>query len=261
MPRSLFEAYRPGRSPAECFRRTLDHVLAGQGLLTLDPRCEGVAHAALPVHRWALSHHESIARALVARTVAIKRAGFRPALRLRPECALSFFHPDGPGGPRHRVVPSGRSWGLSGRSQTLSPRRLLARIEQDPRCVSTSALLRPLVQDAVLPTAAYVAGLGECGYFAQLAPLYPQAERAMPLVVPRWSATWLATADRERLEAMGLAPQDVDPRARGWLAKAVRHRSAHGRGPTPERVSTWCRALDDQRKELDGLGARMSIEF
>ena len=41
------------------------------------------------------------------------------------------------------------------------------------------------MQDALLPTAAYVGGPGELGYLAQVAPLYPFFDLAPPLVIPR----------------------------------------------------------------------------
>src|SRR5262249_43975430 len=50
---------------------------------------------------------------------------------------------------------------------------------------STSALLRPIVQDTLLPTAAYVGGPAEILYLDQLPPLYRAFERVPPLAIPR----------------------------------------------------------------------------
>jgi uncharacterized protein YllA (UPF0747 family) len=62
---------------------------------------------------------------------------------------------------------------------------LAGQLERDPLAFSTSALLRPVVQDALLPAAAYVAGPSELAYFAELAPLYRRFGVAPSLVVPR----------------------------------------------------------------------------
>jgi uncharacterized protein YllA (UPF0747 family) len=78
-----------------------------------------------------------------------------------------------------------------------------------PREFSPNVLLRPLYQDALFPTAAYVGGPSEISYFAQLAPVYARFGLPMPVIYPRKSVTLLdARADRE-LDALGLSVEDV----------------------------------------------------
>ncbi|PSQ77127.1 MAG: bacillithiol biosynthesis cysteine-adding enzyme BshC, partial [Bacteroidetes bacterium QH_6_63_17] len=48
---------------------------------------------------------------------------------------------------------------------------------------------RPLMQDHLLPTAAYVAGPGEVSYFAQYGDVYDWAGLEMPLIHPRASVS------------------------------------------------------------------------
>jgi bacillithiol synthase len=60
---------------------------------------------------------------------------------------------------------------------------------QDPLAWSPGALLRPIVQDLVLPVAAYVGGFGELAYHAQLGPLRDLAHAPRTAFVPRISMT------------------------------------------------------------------------
>src|SRR6185369_5566207 len=82
-------------------------------------------------------------------------------------------------------------------------------LDRDPLCFSTSALLRPIVQDALLPACAYVAGPGEINYFAQLPPLYDLFGVAPSLVIPRARFRCLDARTRRLLAETGLAADDV----------------------------------------------------
>ncbi len=69
--------------------------------------------------------------------------------------------------------------------ERLVPRAEVERLlEREPECFSPNVLLRPLYQDTLLPTLAYVAGPSELAYFAQLRGLYAHFKVAMPLSRP-----------------------------------------------------------------------------
>jgi hypothetical protein len=87
---------------------------------------------------------------------------------------------------------------------------LLAALRDDPLRFSTSALLRPIFQDTLLPTAAYVGGPAEVAYFAQLAPLYQAFDRTPPLVVPRARFRITDARTRKLLARLGLSVRDAE---------------------------------------------------
>jgi uncharacterized protein YllA (UPF0747 family) len=188
--RTLFaEHYVPGAPPARAFAAVLARLF--DELVLIDPRDPAVARLAAPVVRRAIADADELERLLAARGEALRAAGFDEQVRPRPGFTLAFVHPDGAEGPRHRL-PQG------------------ARPPEDPLQLSTSALLRPLVQDALLPTAAYVGGPAEIGYLAQVAPLYPRFDLRPPLVVPRARFRLIPPAARRLLETLGLTPADAE---------------------------------------------------
>ncbi len=65
-------------------------------------------------------------------------------------------------------------------------------------------LLRPLMQDYLLPTAAYVGGPSEVAYWAQVYALYPLFETRAPAVAPRAGATLLEPKVAKTLERFGI---------------------------------------------------------
>ena len=205
--------YRPGAPWAEAFAGVLAELFAPEGLVMIDPREPALAAAVAPVHARALADAAPIAAALIANDAELVRAGFRTAVHVRPGAPLAFFHPAGAEGPRVRLEPApggGDAFAECGGGAVHTPAELARALAADPLRFSTSALLRPIVQDTLLPTAAYVGGPAEVAYFAQLGPLYRAFDRPLPLVVPR--ARFRIVDDRARrlLDRLGLSVADAE---------------------------------------------------
>jgi bacillithiol biosynthesis cysteine-adding enzyme BshC len=206
----LSRHYRPGRGWVESFAGALAEIFAPEGLLVLDPRDPALAEAARPVHERALAEAERISAALVARTVALATAGFAAPVHVRSAAPLSFFHPEGAEGPRYRLepVPGGR-FRVVGAPGVYSADDLRTALREEPRVFSTSALLRPVLQDTWLPTAAYVGGPGEIAYFAQLSPLYEIFDRPMPAVLLRARFRLIEPRTRKLLARLGISAAEA----------------------------------------------------
>ncbi len=193
--------YRPGAGWGEAFAGVLSELFAEEGLVLLDPRDQALAPLAAPVHRRAIVDARPIAEALIERVRALAAAG----VHVRAAAPLSFFHPDGPEGRRYRLVATEGGYAEVGGTRVHTEGALLAALESRPLCFSTSALLRPILQDTWLPTAAYVGGPAEVAYFEQMGPLYAAFELPMPLVVPRLRLRLLGEKPRRLLARLKLS--------------------------------------------------------
>lgn len=203
--------YREGARVAEAFAGVLAHLFSAEGLVIIDPRDRALAEALHHTHRTALEEAAPLSRALRARAQALRAADFEAPVHVRDGSPLSFFHPDGPDGPRYRLAPSDGAFSLVGRpTELFSLRDLLARLESDPLSFSTSALLRPILQDLVLPTCAYIAGPGEIDYLAQVEPAYAPYGLAPPLIVPRAHFVVLEEKTVEGLRRLGVDWRELD---------------------------------------------------
>ncbi len=238
--------YRSGRTPGEAFAGLLAELFAEEGLLILDPRTPAMARLAAPILRRAIEDHEAIASALAERGRELAARGFVEQVHTRPEASLAFFHPRGPAGPRYRLVREGA--GFSTPDGSVSVAELLSRLDADPLWFSTSALLRPLVQDTLLPTAAYLGGPAECSYFAQLSPVYDRFGLTPPMIAPRARLRLVDGPARRQLARLGLRPEDVD-RPRAELLASVAERP--GEMPPPEVLRE--RLLGGLTRQLDAL--------
>lgn len=199
--------YRPGAGWASAFAGLLSELFAEEGLVLIDPRDPALAPLAAPVHRRALTESRPIAHALTERVGALESSGRRAGVHVRENAPLSFFHPDGPEGRRCRLLATERGFNEAGTDRTHSLTELLDILDRTPAAFSTSALLRPILQDTWLPTAAYVGGPAEVAYFEQLPPLYAAFDLPMPEVVPRAHVRLVEDPTRRALSRHGLTPE------------------------------------------------------
>ena len=110
---------------------------------------------------------------------------------------------------RHALRFGGDGFRYDGEEGSRTGAELAAQIVQDPAGWSAGALLRPLLQDSVLPSVAYVGGWGELNYLAQLGPLRDAVGVARTAAVPRWSATIVEPETSEAASLLGVAMSDV----------------------------------------------------
>ncbi|MEY3012399.1 MAG: bacillithiol biosynthesis cysteine-adding enzyme BshC [Pseudomonadota bacterium] len=259
----LRACYRPGAGWAEAFAALFAEVFAGTGLLLLNPRDPAIAALTAPLHARCLDEAAPIAAILQTRSKALEAAGFAPQVHVRPEAPLAFFAPDevadgSRGAPRYRLEPRGADqFALIGdpAGRVVDRAALYRALAERPIALSTSALLRPLLQDTLLPTAAYLGGPGEIAYFAQLPPLYAHLGVAMPLIVPRARFRLLDPRSRGLLARLGLPLAQVlgDETA---LRATLAERAAGDGFPSPE--ATEAALLADVLPGLDALGETMA---
>lgn len=241
--------YVPGRSLGAAFAGLIAEIFKDEGLVVLDPRVPVIARLAAPVLERALHGHEALAQDLAVRAAAIVEAGCDEQIRTRRGASLVFFHPIERGGARYRLVRQGGDWETP--AGPVAGTAIMDLLGQDPLRFSTSALLRPLVQDTLLPTCAYVGGPAEVSYFAQLAPLYARLGVPMPLIAPRARLRLLDGSTRSLLRKLGLEASDVTaPRD----ALASRRVAARPEG-APTAALLRERLILPLERELDALAA------
>ena len=111
-----------------------------------------------------------------------------------------------------------------------STAELLAILDAEPERLSPNALLRPVFQDAILPTSAYVGGPAEVAYFAQSQVLYERILGRTTPILPRLSATLIEPAIAGLLARHEVSLPDVIESGCGirWILL-----SDWARGPSP----------------------------
>lgn len=94
---------------------------------------------------------------------------------------------------RTKISRNSNGWHIT-ESEQWDTEQLIAEIDKRPEKFSPNVFMRPILQDALLPTLGYVAGPGETAYFGQMKSMYSCFNLEMPIIFPRLSATLIEPA-------------------------------------------------------------------
>jgi bacillithiol synthase len=202
--RCLTSSYTPSETFGSAFGKLMTKIFAGHGLIFLEPMSRDLHGLAVPVMHRAIKEHQAVAADLVARTEALEKAGYHAQVKVTEQSTLVFRIVDG---QRLPVRPA--NGGLAAGSKTESLEATLRALEQHPEDFSPSALLRPVVQDTLLPTVACIVGPAEAAYHAQTSLLYRELLGRAPAILPRASFTLVPPHVSNLLKKYGLVAQEI----------------------------------------------------
>ena len=206
---ALVASYRPGAAFPDAFARLLASVFAHEGLLFFNPRTAAASALFAPFFARAIERDREITSALIEQGKRLDALEIPQQVHIREDSPLIFLHTPDAEGERFRLTRDGATYSLQGEHGTFSCRDLLELIQTAPHRFTSSALLRPLVQDSLFPTAAYIGGDAELRYYAQLDPLYDLFEVPRHPIVPRQSFLLIEPKARSLLRRLALNPPDL----------------------------------------------------
>lgn len=221
-------AYAPGATVGDAYVRLLRELLGPLGVSVLDSSHSRVREAAFPTLRAALARAADIETESARRAAELREAGHAP--QVDPVSGLSLvFRLDGTKerirvADAHREIAAARAGDLS-----------------------ANVLLRPIVERAVLPTVAYVAGPGELAYFAQVSAVADALGAPRPLAVPRWSGMVVEPHIQRLLDRHSLAVDDLADASRPERELAMRAMPEDAR-----------RAIEELRGSIERAAASLS---
>jgi len=232
--RAAMAAYHDGATAGNAYVELMRAILMPLGITVLNAAHPSVRHQSAPLLRRALAEAVSVDRALRERTAELTALGHLPQVELLDDRALVF------------VVRNG----VKQRASVSGAAALLPRLSDD--LLSPNVLLRPVVERALLPTVAYMAGPGELAYFAQVSAVAHALSVAAPLPLPRTSVR-ITTPDVQAT----LARLGTDAEAMRDTTGLVRSLAAHA---TPDAAMGAMAALRAQiRVSTDAIRASDAV--
>jgi bacillithiol synthase len=182
----LFErAYQKGMTFNRSFVFLLNELLEDSGLIFFNPHDAELKKMLAPVFKDEITNSPASCQLVISQSELLEQH-YHAQVKPRP-VNLFMFHQNG----RYAIEPNTEGYFLKGTRKSFSKEELLALVQSDPSVFSPNVVLRPICQDFLLPTLAYVGGPSEIAYFAQFNSLYKHFNIPEPILYPRASATIL----------------------------------------------------------------------
>jgi bacillithiol synthase len=201
----LTECYATGENFGSAFAKLFARLFSKFGVILLDGSDPELDRIAAPLYTAAIEDAPELTQALLDRDAQLHAAGYHQQVKVTNSSTLLFAIRDGARVPIHQA----KSGEFLVGEEKVSRQQLLQMAASSPQTFSPNVLLRPVVQDYLLPTLAYVGGSAEIAYFAQAGAVYKALLGKVTPVVPRFSATLVEPKTKALLEKYGLAISDV----------------------------------------------------
>lgn len=194
----LVDLYR-GRNLASGAAAVLARLLGHHGLLILDP--EKLRPLAARLVRQLILEPEDAVDRIEDGCRLLRDRGLRPFAA--PRLPLFLLR----GGRRDHLSPAPGGLRIDGEGTFFSREDLLELLDRSPERFSAGALMRPIIQDALLPNVVTVGGPAEVGYYAQLEPLARWCGIEPPSIAMRFQATLVEGKVERAWRRLGLRPE------------------------------------------------------
>jgi bacillithiol synthase len=213
----LATAYRPGVSLSSAFASFISALLPD--LVVLDAADPKLKALMLPVLHKELREGSATSKLALEAGQALLAAGYHQQVPVRPGFLNLFVVAQG---ERRALGFDQGVVEVRGPGLRWSVEEAERRLDADPSSWSAGVLLRPLAQDFLLPTAAYVGGPAEIAYHAQIGPSYAHFGIPRPVALPRPSLTLVDPAQARTLEAEGLKLLELEADPEGLVSQWTR---------------------------------------
>ena len=199
----LFEnAYQKGMTFSRAFIHLFNVLLEDSGLIFFDPHNPDTKKILTPIFEQELNNVSHTCQLVITQSELLEN---QYHAQVKPRAVnLFLFH----NGGRYAIEPHEHGFSLKGTRRIFSKEEMLALLNTDPNLFSPNVILRPICQDYLFPTLAYVAGPSEIAYFAQFKLLYEYFGIPEPIIYPRCSATIVEERIQKIINKYGLQSKD-----------------------------------------------------
>jgi bacillithiol synthase len=190
---------RPEATLADGFARSMYAILGDTPLVIASSRNPRLKRLAADIFTAELQSPEALYKAVVTRSEQLKANGFLTPIA--PKVGSLFITHEG---ERRALDYADGSYSVRGTDMTIDTTEAISIAQETPEVFSPNVALRPIVQDAIFPTAIYLGGPGEIAYLNQLRDAYGVYGLEASAIAPRPFVLLLEPKVRRVLEVLNI---------------------------------------------------------
>lgn len=187
---------------ADWFAAIMANLFSRYGLIIINPMLPELRKMMANSFKEFILKADLVSDKLAKGIKKVKDLGFEPQVTKEENNINMFLYVDG---ERQPLFKTDNGYTARGSDKTWALEEILKIAESHPEMLSPNVVLRPVVQDVLLPILAYVAGPGEISYYGLYREIYPLFEERMPVIYPRTNVTII-----ERAVAKSMAKYHVN---------------------------------------------------
>ncbi len=212
--------YAPGKTFNEAFARWLGYLFHAYGLIFISANHPRLKRLLSPIFIRELNEFPAVSQLVITQSAELEQR-YHAQIKTK-SINLFLFHKGG----RYLIEPRETDFSLKGTRHFLSKDELLGIARETPELLSPNVVLRPVIQDTLLPTVAYIAGPSEIAYHAQLRPVYEHFGTVQPIIYPRASVSVIEDKVKRAAEKFELDIEEFFGDQERLVARVVEQISA-----------------------------------
>ncbi|WP_169865011.1 bacillithiol biosynthesis cysteine-adding enzyme BshC [Sutcliffiella halmapala] len=217
----LERALQSSNNVVDFFAELITTLFRGTGLILVNASDLELRKLETSYFQQMLVKHEQITREVLNSQDELIELGFTPMLEIQRESMNLFYHQYG---ERELLY-----WNEENQIATTKDAKitftlvqLMKLIEDSPEKFSNNVVTRPLMEECLFPTLAFIGGPGEISYWAELKNAFQVMDIEMPPVMPRIGLTFLERHIASTIEELEEDLEDIlnnglEEKRKAWL--------------------------------------------
>ncbi|MEN2766548.1 bacillithiol biosynthesis cysteine-adding enzyme BshC [Ornithinibacillus xuwenensis] len=255
--RTILSCLENATSYVDFFANFIFKLFQEEGLVLMDSGNEFVRRLENDYFTQMITKREEISSGVFTAHKELHEAGYAISLDVSPHDGNLFYHKD-----QERIllmINSEGNWVGKQNEICLTTEELISIAEHSPEVLSNNVVTRPLMQDLVFPTLAFIGGPGEISYWSVLKPAFHALNMKMPPVVPRLSFTYVERKIHKLLQRYEITPTEainggVLQRRKAWFKKKINP-------PIEETVTDIKAVIENAHKPLRDIATTIRADL
>lgn len=189
----------------EQFKQLIHELFKAEGLLLIDSQYAPLRKLETEALKWMLQHHVEINEAFLAGQNEMYKVTGEKMIETTTNVHLFIDYEE----QRQLINYVDGEYVLSKSDIRFNREELETMIEEHPEQFSNNVVTRPLMQELMFNTLAFIGGPAEIKYWGELKQVFELRQQQMPIIIPRMRITYLTKRTKRLLEQYHLNAADV----------------------------------------------------